>query len=101
MEIYMQSLEKDVRSAINSIHDELVATGTEGPTPQQPTLKSSRVLERKADGNAIVQENRRAMEQKNNTEGEEKQPSTPLRGKILQFAGKMRANGLGGKHLNA
>ena len=101
MEIYMQSLEKDVRSAINSIHDELVATGTEGPTPQQPTLKSSRVLERKADGNAIVQENRRAMEQKNNTEGEEKQPSTPLRGKILQFAGKMRANGLGGEQLNA
>ena len=92
----MQPLEKDVRSAINSIHDELVvATGTEGPTPQQPALKSSRVLERKADGKAIGQkhgqEPGRAMEQKNTQEGEEKQPSTPLRGKILQFAGKMRA----------
>ncbi len=30
MKIYMQSLEKEVRTAINSIHDELVATGTEG-----------------------------------------------------------------------
>jgi hypothetical protein len=31
MEVYMQSLEREVRTAINSIHDELVATGTEGP----------------------------------------------------------------------
>jgi hypothetical protein len=53
-------------------------------------LKSSRVLEPKADGKAIVQEHGRAMEQKNNAEVEEKQPSTPLRGKNLQFAGKMR-----------
>jgi hypothetical protein len=101
MEIYMQSLEKDVRSAINSIHDELVvATGTEGPTSQQPALKSSRVLGRKADGKAIAKEQGRAMEQKNTQEGEEKQPSTPLRGKILQFAGKMRANVLAGDGLN-
>jgi hypothetical protein len=40
MEVYMQSLEKEVRTAINSIHDELVATGTEGSTPQQPTAAS-------------------------------------------------------------
>ena len=45
MEIYMQSLEKDVRSAINSIHDELVATGTEGPTPQRPTPWRGKILQ--------------------------------------------------------
>jgi len=101
MEIYMQSLEKDVRCAINSIHDELVAMGTEGPTPQQPALKPSRVLEPKADGKAVDQEHGDAMDEKNTQEGEEKQPSAPLRGKILQFAGKMRANGLGGNGLNA
>ena len=33
MEIYMQSLQKEVRTAINSIHDELVATGTDGTAP--------------------------------------------------------------------
>ncbi len=30
MDVYMQSLEPEVRKAINSIHHELVATGTEG-----------------------------------------------------------------------
>jgi hypothetical protein len=38
----MQSLEREVRSAINSIHDELVATGTEGPAPQQPATTSGK-----------------------------------------------------------
>jgi hypothetical protein len=36
------------------------------------------------------------MERKNNTEGEEEKTVVPSRGKILQFAGKMRANDLGG-----
>jgi hypothetical protein len=32
---------------------------------------------------------------------QEKRTAVPSRGKVLQFAGKMRANGLGGDLLNA
>lgn len=45
MEVYMQSLEPEVRKAINSIHGELVATGTRGSTRKTPAvtaLSSSR-----------------------------------------------------------
>jgi hypothetical protein len=35
-DVYMQSLEPEVRSAINSIYDELVGNGTTGPAPQEP-----------------------------------------------------------------
>ena len=48
IDVYMQSLEREVRSAINSIHDELVATGTEGPAPQQPTMTSGKVKPRRS-----------------------------------------------------
>lgn len=79
MEIYMQSLEKEVRTAINSIHDELVATGTDGPSPQ-PSSQT---------------------QQNNVREGVDSKVEAPSRGKVLPFAGKMRANGLGGDLLNA
>jgi len=79
MEIYMQSLEKEVRTAINSIHDELVATGTDGPSPQ-PSSQT---------------------QQNNVTKGVDSKVEAPSRAKILPFAGKMRANGLGGDLLNA
>ena len=79
MEIYMQSLEKEVRTAITSIHDELVATGTDGPS----TPPSSQT------------------QQNNITEGVDSKVEAPSRGKILPFAGKMRVNGLGGDLLNA
>lgn len=35
-DVYMQSLEPKVRTAINSIYDELVGNGTDGPTPDGP-----------------------------------------------------------------
>lgn len=73
MEIYMQSLEKEVRTAINSIHDELVATGTDGPSPQ-PSSQT---------------------QQNNVREGVDSKVEAPSRGKILPFAGKMRANDFG------
>lgn len=78
MEIYMQSLEKEVRTAINSIHDELMATGTEGPSPQSP------------------KETPLVKQQNNTKEGEESKVGVSSRGKILPFAGKMRAKILGG-----
>jgi hypothetical protein len=60
----------------------------------------AQVPERKAEGEAFGQKHRLAMEEKNTKEAEEKGPTRQMRGKILQFAGKMRANGLGGGLLN-
>jgi integrase len=39
-DVYMQSLEPEVRSAINSIYDELVGNGTTGPVPPEPSEAS-------------------------------------------------------------
>jgi len=97
----MQSLQREVRTAINSIHDELVATGTEGPDPQTPEARApgrqNRVTGEKASGQkrSVV-----AEKKQHTTEGGEK-TVVPSRGKILPFAGKMRANGLGGVPLSS
>jgi integrase len=96
MEVYMQSQQKEVRKAINSICDELAATGTEGSDSEQPPTASAKAPERSADAGVSTQERSFMMERKNTTEGEEEKTVVPSRGKILQFAGKMRANNLGG-----
>ncbi len=96
MDVYMQSLEKEVRTAINSIHDELVATGTEGPTPQQPLAASARSSEGGGNLSNSNHDCSSRIERQNNKEGEKKTIVVPFRGKLLQFAGKMRANHLGG-----
>ena len=92
----MQSLEREVRTAINSIHDELVATGTEGPASQQPTTTSGQPPDRLTEENIPIRDRSRTKELKNTTEGEEKKTVVPSRGKILLFAGKMRASTLEG-----
>ena len=90
MEVYMQSLEPEVRRAINSIHDELMATGTEGLSPE--SAASSQSLAGEAPdgpkGSLVVESQRKEK-------GEEGK-KLPSRCKILPFAGKMRANGLEG-----
>jgi hypothetical protein len=102
MEVYMQSLQREVRTAINSIHDELVATGTETPDPQTPEARSPERLNRAVSERASGQKRSFVAQKKQNTtEGGEKRTVAPSRGKILQFAGKMRANGLGGVPLSS
>lgn len=87
MEVYMQSLEPEVRRAINSIHDELMATGTDGKTPGQATETQENVGNNQAEHSPAMQNER--------AEGkEEEQKIAPSRCKIIPFAGKMRANGL-------
>lgn len=68
----MQSLEREVQTAINSIHDELVATGTEGPAPQQPATTSGQLPDRPPEENIPSRDRSRTKELKNTTEGEEK-----------------------------
>jgi integrase len=96
-DVYMQSLEPEVRTAINSIYAELVGTGTAGPGPQQPEAASEPAQDRLAHGSVSIQEHSLIMKRKNTREGEERNPTAvPSRGKILLFAGKMRARNLGG-----
>ncbi len=91
MEVYMQSLQREVRTAINSIHDELMSTGINGSEPQPPTMPEAgtdRGLE--TSGRDLK------MERKRKQKGEDGGKKMPSRCKILPFAGKMRANGLEG-----
>jgi integrase len=88
-DVYMQSLEPEVRRAINSIHDELMATGTEGQTTK-PTGGAQR-----SGGNRATKPDP-AMEAESKEQREEGKKAVPPRGKILQFAGKMRASNLEG-----
>lgn len=86
MEVYMQSLEPEVRRAINSIHDELTATGTHGPeTPTPPT-------EAQGTGQSISSKKEFATGESQRREKGEGTQKVPSRCKIIPFAGKMRAN---------
>jgi hypothetical protein len=85
MEVYMQSLEPEVRRAINSIHDELMATGTHGPETQLPPPGSQGTEQ------SLQSEDRLAMQESQRTEKGEGKQKVPSRGKVIPFAGKMRA----------
>ena len=95
-DVYMQSLEPEVRTAINSIYAELVGTGTTGPGPERPVTFGQNTEGREADHGAYTQARSSTMEPKNGSGREEKKTAVPSRGKILQFAGKMRASDLEG-----
>ena len=96
-DVYMQSLEPEVRMAINSIYSELVGTGTSGPTPERPATFGPNAAGREADHGVFTQARSSTMEPKNGSGREENQTTAvPSRGKILQFAGKMRASNLEG-----
>ena len=72
-DVYMQSLEQEVRTAINSIYTELTGRGSAGPAPQAPPSASANAMERNiasSEGNVVV--------------------AKPVRGVVLEFATKMR-----------
>jgi hypothetical protein len=86
MEVYMQSLEPEVRRAINSIHDELMATGTDdSEVPPPATQKATGAIN---PAETVLE----AMELQPAEEGKEETKKMPSRCKIIPFAGKMRAN---------
>ena len=95
MEIYMQSLEPEVRKAINSIHNELMATGTEASNPKQPSI-SPRNPKRKAEAASSNVNVPTTKEPVSAQEGDVASGGKSPRGKLLLFAGKMRASDLGG-----
>ncbi|MGD0941149.1 MAG: hypothetical protein ABR905_15705 [Terracidiphilus sp.] len=96
-DVYMQSLEPQVRTAVNSIYSELVGTGTTGPTAERPATFGPNGAGREADDGVFTQGRSSTMKPKDGSGGEENRtPAVPSRGKILQFAGKMRASDLEG-----
>ncbi|HEX4030968.1 MAG TPA: tyrosine-type recombinase/integrase [Terracidiphilus sp.] len=81
-DVYMQSLEPEVRSAINAIHDELMGNGTTGPAPHASAGSPAATR---------VEEHLSASRQAEATkevllEGGKK----PVRGVVLEFATRMR-----------
>jgi hypothetical protein len=74
-------------------HPDLIPTG---PVPELPVTPVANVAGRKAGHGVFTQARSSTMEQKNPTEGGEGKTVAPSRGKILLFAGKMRANNLEG-----
>jgi integrase len=81
-DVYMQSLEPEVRSAINAIHDELMGNGTTGPAPHASAGSPAATR---------VEEHLSAPRQAEATkevllEGGKK----PVRGVVLEFATRMR-----------
>ena len=89
-DVYMQSLEPEVRTAINSIYDELVGNGTDGPATDGPrTASGSSRSKRESPVAAVAQESserahRATVERTETTEAK------PARGVILEFATRMR-----------
>jgi integrase len=73
-DVYMQSLEPEVRTAINSIYDELMGNGTEGPAP---------------DGPRTAQENSERASRVT-VERAEMTEAKPVLGVVLEFATRMR-----------
>jgi integrase len=79
-DVYMQTMEEGVRSTVNSIHDELMGTGTTGQRP------AGRGPERPPS----VEENRRGEAAPvASSKRKEPAPARLVRGKVLQFATKM------------
>ena len=89
-DVYMQSLEPEVRSAVNSIYDELMGNGTNGPAPQEPrTAARDSRSENENLVAAVAQEN---SERVSGVIAEHAEPTKakPVRGVVLEFATKMR-----------
>jgi hypothetical protein len=85
-DVYMQSLEPEVRSAINAIHDELMGNGTTRPAPQTPpgTPATPRPEEQRPVPER-AQTTREVGSEHGDTPGRK-----PVRGVVLEFATRMR-----------
>jgi len=89
-DVYMQSLEPEVRTAINSIYDELVGNGTNGSAAgaTSKTSASSNSEREVLDGTAKSGRSRRASSV--TARSAETTEAKPVRGVVLEFATKMR-----------
>jgi integrase len=89
-DVYMQSLEPEVRSAINSIYEELTADGTRGAAPLHSGAESQNPLPESAG--PLVSSAKRPSQTPGNGVPAQAGPTKPkpVRGVVLEFATKMR-----------
>lgn len=87
-EVYMQSLESGVRSTIDSIHDELCGTGTQGRVRSVPAEASASSA--RPHSSVPPRDANSAPTGPSNGAPENGTNSQPIRGVILEFATRMR-----------
>jgi len=89
-DVYMQSLEPEVRSAINSIYEELTADRTRGAAPLHSGAESQNPLLESAD--PVASSAKRPSQPNRNGVPAQAEPTKPkpVRGVILEFATRMR-----------
>jgi len=85
-DVYMQSLEPEVRSAINAIHDELMGNGTTGLAPQTPS--GTPTVPRVEEQQSVPQ--RTQPTKGSGLEHGDMPERKPVRGVVLEFATRMR-----------
>jgi integrase len=89
-DVYMQSLEPEVRSAINSIYDELMGNGTTGPVSPEPSAASGDPRSQNKDIVAVAAQEASKESHRAITGQAGSAKTTPTRGVVLEFATKMR-----------
>jgi len=89
-DVYMQSLEPEVRTAINSIYDELVGNGTDGPAPESPRAASGSSRSKSERPAATVAKASSERAPSPTVERAETTEAKPARGVVLEFATRMR-----------
>ena len=89
-DVYMQSLEDEVRTAINSIHSELTGKGTTGPASRKPKAALPSVRSASAKSRITTKNGSPAKERTAASEREKTMLAQPVRGVVLEFATRMR-----------
>ena len=89
-DVYMQSLEPEVRTAINSIYDELVGNGTDGHATDRPRTASGSSRSESENPVAAVAQESSERAHRATVERTETTEAKPACGVILEFAKRMR-----------
>jgi integrase len=89
-DVYMQSLEPEVRTAINSIYDELVGNGTDGSAPGGPRTASGSSRSESENLVAAVAQESSERAPRATVGRAETTEAKPVLGVVLEFATRMR-----------
>jgi hypothetical protein len=89
-DVYMQSLDDEVRTAINSIHSEVTGTGTAGPGLREPKAASPNARSARANSSVTTKNGSPAKERNAASAHEEMPVAKPVKRVVLEFATRMR-----------
>jgi hypothetical protein len=100
-DVYMQELPEGVRATVNSIHLELMGTGTSGPQSAASGTRSSIPARQHPNQSDRVNMTGRTRDREPATGKGGKATSEPSAKKVLKFAANLLPNGESGDLLNA